>query len=52
VGAESHVVTVSVEEFPILKFELEESQRNISQKQNNLAHEKQRVIQHQQQLRE
>jgi len=50
VGVASHVVTVSVEEFESLKIELEEAQWNISQKQNELAHEKQRAIQHQQQL--
>jgi len=50
VGAKSHVVTVSIEEFQSLKFELEEAQRNICQKQNKLEHEKQRAIKHQQQL--
>jgi len=50
VGVTSHVVTVSVDEFEALKFELEKAQRNISPKQNKLAHEKQRAIQHQQQL--
>jgi len=52
VGVTSNVVTVSVEEFELLKFELEEAHRNISQKQNELAHERQRAIQHQQQLQE
>jgi len=35
VGAESHIVTVSEEEFKFLKFQLEEAQRNINQKITN-----------------
>jgi len=50
VGVASYVVTVSTEEFESLKFELEEAQRNISQKQNELEHKKQRALQNQQQL--
>jgi len=50
VGAESHIVTVSLKEFEQIKFKLEETQRNISQKQNELEHERQRALQHQQQL--
>jgi len=52
VGVTPNVVTISVEEFELLKFELEEAHRNISQKQNELIHERQRAIQHQQQLQE
>jgi len=52
VGADPPIVTISVEEFEHLKFQLEESERNISQKQNELQHTKKRAIRHQQQVQE
>jgi len=50
VGVASHIVTIDKEEFELLKIELEEAQYSISQKQNELEHEKQRAFTHQQQL--
>jgi len=46
VGAASNVIDISQDEFQLLKFELEETQRTLSQKQNELDHEKTRSITH------
>jgi len=50
VGAQSTVLTIDKEEFELLKIELEEAQRLISQKQNELEHKKQCAFTHQRQL--
>jgi len=52
VGLQSHVVQVSKEGIDLLKFELEEAQRLISQKQNELEHKKSWAFTHQQQLQD
>jgi len=49
---ECHVVQISPEELNLLKFELEEAQRTISQKQNELDPDKTRAITHRQQLQD
>jgi len=46
VGAASIAINISQEEFQLLKFELEETQRTLSQKQNELDHERTRSITH------
>jgi len=52
VGDEPKVLTMSKEEFELLKFKLEEAQRVISQKQIELQYAKQRAIVHQQELQD
>jgi len=52
VGAQSHVVQISPQEFDLLKFEIEEAQRTLSQKQNELDTERTRGNNHRQQLKD
>jgi len=52
VGADRNVVTIGVEEYEHFKVQPKESDRNISQKQKELQHKKQRAIIHQKPLQE